>query len=64
MKRNGRSLRETEQRIKEKLTRKYSTVRKAFLSLDYNFDGVVTAEDFIRLFINDNEHISYDVGSQ
>ena len=39
-------------------------MRKAFLTLDYNYDGFIVAEDIIRLFINDNEHISYEVSIQ
>lgn len=55
---------EADSRIKRKIANKFSTVRKAFLTLDYNYDGFIVAEDIIRLFINDNEHISYEVSIQ
>lgn len=57
----SRKKHDADYRIKRKIAGKFSTVRKAFLTLDYNYDGFIVAEDIIRLFINDNEHISYEV---
>lgn len=37
------NFKDAEARIKEKISKKFSTVRKAFLSLDYNYDGYVVA---------------------
>ena len=37
-------------KIQTKLSENYQTVRKAFLALDRNFDGVVSIEDFMHYF--------------
>lgn len=42
-------LKEIEKVLKEKLSNNWVSVRKAFLDLDQDYDGFITAEDFAKL---------------
>jgi hypothetical protein len=43
-------LKDLENKIRDRLKNNYSSVRKAFLDLDYNHDGFVEPTDIIRMF--------------
>ena len=51
-------LRKLEHFLKEKFTKNWISVRKAFLDLDSNHDGFISVEDLIRFFGADND-VSY-----
>lgn len=38
--------------IQTKISENYNAVRKAFLDMDRDFDGLLTAEDFLHSFAN------------
>lgn len=42
-----------DKKIKNRIANNYFQVRKAFLALDEDFDGFITAEDFLRYFSTD-----------
>ena len=44
-----------EKKLKEKFSNNWVSVRKAFLDLDIDNSGFITAEDIIRYFGADNE---------
>ena len=43
-------LKNLELMIKHKMKNNYTSVRRAFLQLDSDHDGIITVEDFIRVF--------------
>ena len=45
--------------VKSKIASNYFQVRKAFLALDKDFDGLITVEDFMHYFGND-QRIDYN----
>jgi hypothetical protein len=45
----GGKLKEIEKILKEKLSNNWVSVRKAFLDIDTDYDGFITAEDFAKL---------------
>ena len=42
-----------EQAMRRKIGSNFDSVRKAFLYMDGDHDGYITAEDFLRIFKND-----------
>ena len=44
-----------EKKLKEKFSNNWVSVRKAFLDLDFDNNGLITAEDIIKYFGADNE---------
>lgn len=46
-----------EQLIKDKFANNWTSVRKAFLDLDSDYDGFVTVEDFLRYFGKDDKEL-------
>ena len=49
-----------EQVLKEKLSNNWVSVRKAFLDLDEDYDGYLTAEDFAKLIGGASGSSRYD----
>jgi len=46
--------------LKEKFSNNWTSVKKAFLDLDADYDGFIAAEDIIRYFGgNENSELSY-----
>ncbi len=48
-------LKKLENFLKDKCTKNWVSVRKAFLDLDNDHDGYITVEDFIRYFGTEHE---------
>ncbi len=53
-------MREIEDALKERLSNGWVSVRKAFLDLDSNYDGSITAEEFAKLLGGSNGSNKYD----
>ena len=47
--------------IKDKLTKLFTSVRRAFLELDEDHDGLISAEDIMKQFAGENEINYIDV---
>lgn len=50
-----------EQKLKNKFSSCFESVRKAFLELDRDRDGYITIEDLLKYFDNDKELNYYDL---
>jgi hypothetical protein len=48
-------LKKLEAFLKEKFSKNWVSVRKAFLDLDTDYDGFISVEDILRYFGTDNE---------
>ena len=46
-----------EKMVKDKLGNNWNSVRKAFLELDTNYDGELTAEELFKVFGPQNGHL-------
>jgi len=45
--------------IKEKFLNNFISIRKAFLRLDTDYDGFITAEDIARQFGRDDQELDF-----
>ena len=45
--------------LKEKFSNNYVSIRKAFLDIDMDYDGFITAEDIARQFGKDNQKLDF-----
>jgi len=52
-------LKRTEGMLKDKLTANWHSVRKAFLDLDFDYDGFITAQDIGRFFGQEGSAIEF-----
>jgi Ca2+-binding EF-hand superfamily protein len=53
-------IKEIENVIKERLSNNWVSVRKAFLDMDEDYDGYLTAEDFSKLIGGSSGNSKYD----
>lgn len=45
--------------LKEKFSNNWTSIRKAFLDIDMDYDGFITAEDIARQFGKDNQNLDF-----
>jgi Ca2+-binding EF-hand superfamily protein len=52
-------MKKIERLMKEKFSNNWTSIRKAFLDIDMDYDGFITAEDIARQFTKDNQKLDF-----